>query len=119
MFLGADVSFINEVEDSGGVYYDGAVPVDPFAFLASRGANIARARLWHAPSRTAYSTLDDVKRAFRRARNRTYRTGPPPTRVGPSTDTSRGRGSLAEPIIVAAPPDHTPTCGTVAVEGEP
>lgn len=67
MFLGGDFSFINEVEDSGGVYYDGPDRVDPFAFFASRGANIARARLWHTPTRTAYSTLDDVKRTFRRA----------------------------------------------------
>lgn len=68
MFLGADVSFINEVEDSGGVYFDGEIPVDPFILLASRGANIARARLWHTPTRTAYSTLADVKRTFRRAK---------------------------------------------------
>jgi len=69
MFLGADVSYINEVEDSGGAYYDGRHSVDPFALLAAHGANLARARLWHTPDWTAYSTLDDVKRTFRRAKN--------------------------------------------------
>jgi arabinogalactan endo-1,4-beta-galactosidase len=68
MYIGADISYINEVEDAGAVYSDGGQPEDPFDILARYGFGLARARLWHTPTWTAYSTLDDVKRTFRRAR---------------------------------------------------
>lgn len=68
MFLGGDISFVNEVEDGGGIYRDGGMPTDPIQLLAAKGANIARVRLWHTPTWTRYSTLDDVKRTLRRAK---------------------------------------------------
>ncbi|MBN1964453.1 MAG: glycosyl hydrolase 53 family protein [Anaerolineae bacterium] len=68
MFLGADLSYVNEVEDNGGVFYDAGRPADPFAILHRYGANIVRVRLWHTPTWTAYSTLDDVQQTMQRAK---------------------------------------------------
>ncbi len=69
MYLGADLSYVNEVEDCGGLFYDkGQQPKDPFSILSQYGANIVRVRLWHTPTWTAYSNLADVKRTIRRAK---------------------------------------------------
>ncbi len=68
MFLGADLSYVNEVEDQGGVFYDREQASDPFRILKDRGANLARVRLWHTPTWTSYSTLADAQRTIRRAR---------------------------------------------------
>ncbi len=69
MLLGADLSSIHEVEDSGGVFYHQGLPADLIEILTANGANIARVRLWHTPTWTSYSTLDDAKRTMRRARD--------------------------------------------------
>ncbi len=66
-YFGVDMSYVNEMEDCGAVYRENGQPVDPFALFAERGANLVRARLWHNPDWTNYSTLDDVKRTFHRA----------------------------------------------------
>jgi arabinogalactan endo-1,4-beta-galactosidase len=68
MYLGADLSYVNEVEDNGGRFYDQGQPQDPFAILSEHGANIARVRLWHTPTWTNYSNLADVKRTIQRAK---------------------------------------------------
>ena len=69
MYLGADLSYVNEVEDSGGVFYADGKAADPFHILRQAGANIVRVRLWHTPdSWTKYSTLSDVERTISRAR---------------------------------------------------
>ena len=68
MFLGADLSYVNEVEHNGGVFYDRGRPTDPFCIFKNYGANIVRVRLWHTPTWTAYSTLADVQRTIRRAK---------------------------------------------------
>ncbi len=69
-YLGADLSYVNEMEACGAVYRtaDGQAR-DPFTLFAQRGANLVRARLWHDPDWTAYSTLDDLHRTFQRARS--------------------------------------------------
>lgn len=69
MYLGADLSYVNEVEACGGVFYQNGQSVDPFALLQSRGANIVRVRLWHTPTWTRYSDLLDVQRTIRRAKD--------------------------------------------------
>lgn len=66
-YFGVDLSYVNEMEDCGAVYRENGATVDPFALFAERGATLVRARLWHNPDWTAYSTLDDVKRTFARA----------------------------------------------------
>ncbi len=68
MYLGADLSYINEVEDYGGVFYSGSQAKDPFAIFQEHGANIVRVRLWHTPDWTAFSTLSDVERTIQRAK---------------------------------------------------
>jgi Arabinogalactan endo-1,4-beta-galactosidase len=68
MYLGADLSYVNEVEDCGGIFYEHGRAVDPFALLQAHGANIVRVRLWHTPTWTAYSNLPDVQRTIRRAK---------------------------------------------------
>lgn len=67
-YLGADLSYVNEMEDCGVVYRDAGKPADPFALLQSRGANLARVRLWNDAKWTRYSSLADVKKTIRRAR---------------------------------------------------
>ncbi len=66
--LGVDLSYVNEVEDCGGVYRDADGQTDPFVILADQGANLVRARLWNDPDWTEYSTLGDVIRTFERAK---------------------------------------------------
>ncbi|MEZ4642638.1 MAG: glycosyl hydrolase 53 family protein [Chloroflexota bacterium] len=66
-FNGVDLSYVNEVEDCGAVYRVNGEAKDPFALFAGKGANLVRARLWHNPTWTSYSTLDDVQRTFLRA----------------------------------------------------
>ncbi|MBL8130864.1 MAG: glycosyl hydrolase 53 family protein [Anaerolineae bacterium] len=67
-FFGVDLSYVNEMDDCGAVYRQDGIARDAFALFAEHGATLVRARLWHNPDWTAYSTLDDVKRTFARAR---------------------------------------------------
>lgn len=74
MYLGSDLSYVNEVEDGGGLFYVNGAATDPFRILRDAGASIARLRLWHTPDDwTHYSTLTDVERSIRRARALGYR----------------------------------------------
>lgn len=68
IYLGADLSYVNEMEDCGAVYRDQGQPVDPYRLFAEKGANLVRLRLWHSPDWTAYSTTEDVTRGIRRSR---------------------------------------------------
>ncbi len=47
--MGADLSFVNYVQDYGGVYKDSGVVKDPFLIFKNRGANVIRGRLWDNP----------------------------------------------------------------------
>jgi arabinogalactan endo-1,4-beta-galactosidase len=67
LYLGADLSFANEMEDCGAVFRDGGKPVDPFVLLKARGGNIVRVRIWNNPDWTRYSNYDDVLKTIRRA----------------------------------------------------
>ena len=68
IWRGVDLSYVNELEDCGAVYrYEGEV-ADPYAIFADKGANLVRLRLWHTPDWTEYSTLPDVTRSIRRAK---------------------------------------------------
>ena len=66
--LGADLSYVNEMEECGGVYREGGQVVDPFVLFADRGANLVRVRLWHTPS-NQYSAFLDAQRTIRRAKD--------------------------------------------------
>lgn len=66
-FFGADMSYVNEMDDCGAIYHVNGEAQDAFTLLSGQGANLVRARLWHNPTWTTYSNLVDVERTFRRA----------------------------------------------------
>ncbi len=76
-YRGVDLSYVNEMEDCGAVYYEGETAKDPYLIMSDHGANLVRLRLWHTPDwQTAnpeedintYSTVADVKVAIARAK---------------------------------------------------
>ncbi|NQZ77993.1 MAG: glycosyl hydrolase 53 family protein [Ekhidna sp.] len=68
-YLGADLSYVNEMNDCGGVYYDKGEEKDVYEIFSSYGTNLIRYRLWHDPDSTdGYSFFEDVKRGIRRAK---------------------------------------------------
>jgi len=70
-YYGADLSYVNEMEDCGATYSDAnGIPKDPFTIFEEAGANLVRVRLWHSPSWTNYSNLNDVKSTIQRAKSK-------------------------------------------------
>ncbi|MBL7472865.1 glycoside hydrolase family 53 protein [Robertkochia sediminum] len=68
-YYGADLSYVNEMEDCDAKYYDETnTEKDPYEIFSNAGANLVRLRLWHNPEWTDYSTLEDVKRSIKRAK---------------------------------------------------
>lgn len=73
--MGADLSYVNEIEDAGGVYQMNEKQIDPFVIMKSIGVNTVRVRLWHTPAwkrplnnGRMYSDLYDVEKTMRRAK---------------------------------------------------
>ena len=73
---GLDLSYVNQVEDHGGIYKKEGVAADPFEVLSEKGGNLVRVRLWHNPSwvkdiygeaTPVYSGLADVAATIERA----------------------------------------------------
>jgi len=48
--MGVDLSYVNQVEDYGGIYKDSGKNKDPFRIMKDHGANTVRVRLWHTPT---------------------------------------------------------------------
>lgn len=74
--MGADLSYVNQVQDYGGIYKDSGKIKDPFTILKDHGTNLVRVRLWHNPQWLAplnngklYSDLFDVEKTIQRAKN--------------------------------------------------
>ena len=74
-YLGADLSYVNEMEDCGVTYYENSIERDPHEIFADHGCNLVRLRLWHTPSwyddlnsGNRYSDLNDVKIAIAKAK---------------------------------------------------
>jgi arabinogalactan endo-1,4-beta-galactosidase len=64
-YFGADLSYVNEMEDCGVVYKDANNSIkNPFSIFKESGANLVRVRLWHNPTWTEYSNLEDVKKTI-------------------------------------------------------
>jgi len=73
-----DLSYVNQIEDHGGVYRDSGQVRDPFRILKSHGANYVRLRIWHNPQwvrsvysdpqKTLYSGYADMEKAAKRAK---------------------------------------------------
>jgi arabinogalactan endo-1,4-beta-galactosidase len=69
-YLGADLSYVNEMEDCGAIYKNSEnVETDVFEIFENAGANLIRVRLWHNPTWTNYSNLSDVKKTIQRIKN--------------------------------------------------
>ena len=76
--MGADLSYVNEILDHGGVYKDSSMTEDPYRIFQEYGANVARFRLFYNPEWTAdaynppaahmYSGFDDVKKGMAAAK---------------------------------------------------
>ncbi len=74
--MGADLSYVNQVQDYGGVFKDSGVIKDPFTIFKDHGANTVRVRLWHNPQWQAalnngrlYNDIYDVAKTIQRARD--------------------------------------------------
>ena len=74
-YFGADLSYVNEMEDCGVSYKENQTPKDPYQIFADHGCNLVRLRLWHTPawydalnSGKRYSDLADVKKSIARAK---------------------------------------------------
>ena len=68
LYLGGDLSYVNEMEECGAVFRKAGKPVDPFALLAGEGGNIVRVRIWNDAKWTKYSDYPDVLKTIRRAK---------------------------------------------------
>lgn len=66
-YFGADLSYVNEMQDCGATYHYKGLS-DPYAIFAASGHNLVRVRLWVNPDWTRYSNLADVTRTIQQAR---------------------------------------------------
>ncbi|MCD6332684.1 MAG: glycosyl hydrolase 53 family protein [Bacteroidales bacterium] len=76
--MGADLSYVNQILDHGGLYRDSGKIMDPYEIFRNHGCNVVRLRLWHNPVWTKevygdngtqmYNDLADVMRAIQRAK---------------------------------------------------
>lgn len=68
-YLGADLSYVNEMEDCGAVYKNkDGVEQDSYKIFSEAGANLVRVRIWHNADWTEYSDFEDVKKTISRAK---------------------------------------------------
>ncbi len=77
-YFGADLSYVNQVEDKGGIYKENNLQTDPFTTFKKHGVNLVRLRLWNNPSwvkeiygssSVLYSGYEDVEKSIQRAKN--------------------------------------------------
>jgi arabinogalactan endo-1,4-beta-galactosidase len=78
-YFGADLSYVNQILDHGGVYKDGGTIKSPYQIFKDHGANLVRVRLWHNPTWTKtvysppgqqlYNDLLDVEKAISLAKS--------------------------------------------------
>lgn len=72
--MGADLSYLNQILDFGGVFSDSAEVENPYTIFREYGTNVVRLRLWHNPEWTReiygddgtqlYNDFEDVKRSI-------------------------------------------------------
>ncbi|MFM7400279.1 MAG: glycosyl hydrolase 53 family protein, partial [Bacteroidota bacterium] len=75
LFVGADLSYVNEMEDCGVVYRENGAAKDVYRIFSDNGCNLVRLRLWHTPSwydtlntGKRYSDYNDVKKSVLRSK---------------------------------------------------
>lgn len=74
-YFGADLSYVNQILDRGGVYKDNSEVRSPYRIFKDHGTGLVRLRLWHNPAWTRdvysppgtqlYNNLTDVEKAIR------------------------------------------------------
>lgn len=81
LYLGADMSYVNEMQDCGVIYKENNQAKAPFEILKDKGGNLVRLRLWHSPawydglnSGNRYSDLADVKRSIAKVKAQGMKT---------------------------------------------
>jgi len=68
-YLGADLSYVNEMLDCGAEYRSKGELVDPYELFGQQGAKISRIRIWNDPSYWKnYSHYQDVELAIKRSK---------------------------------------------------
>jgi arabinogalactan endo-1,4-beta-galactosidase len=74
-FFGADLSYVQEMEDCGVVYKEAGQVKDVYQIFADHQCNLVRLRLWHTPqwydglnSGKRYSDFQDVRQSIIRAK---------------------------------------------------
>ncbi|TFH50262.1 MAG: arabinogalactan endo-1,4-beta-galactosidase, partial [Bacteroidia bacterium] len=77
--MGADLSYVNQIIEHGGIYRDSDKISDPYVIFKKYGANAIRVRLWHNPEWTRavynppaanmYNDFNDVKRGILAAKS--------------------------------------------------
>ncbi len=68
VFLGADLSYLNEMEDCDGEFRENGLTVDPYELFANKGCNLVRVRLWNNPTWSGYSDYKDVELTIQRSK---------------------------------------------------
>lgn len=68
LYLGADLSYVNEMLDCDAEYRLDGEMVNPYKLFADKGCNMVRVRLWNNPDWTNYSNYEDVKRTIGEAK---------------------------------------------------
>ncbi|MBP7370106.1 MAG: arabinogalactan endo-1,4-beta-galactosidase [Arenimonas sp.] len=68
LYLGADLSYLNEMEDCGAVFRKDNKIIDPMTLMKAEGGNLVRVRLWNDATWTKYSNLADVEKTIKRSR---------------------------------------------------
>ncbi|MEX0723889.1 MAG: glycosyl hydrolase 53 family protein [Gracilimonas sp.] len=76
--MGADLSYVNQILDHGGIYKDDGVEKDPYQIFAEKGTEVVRFRLFHDPQwikdaygdqdKQLYHNVEDVALGIQRAK---------------------------------------------------
>lgn len=79
LVMGADMSYVNQILDHGGMYRENGVETNPYKIFADKGTDVVRFRLFHDPQwikeaydnpeKPLYHDLDDVTLGIQRAKN--------------------------------------------------
>ncbi len=67
-YLGADLSYVNEIEDCGATFQNEGAQVDPYQLFAEKNCNLVRIRKWHSPDFSPYSNYEDIEKSLQRAK---------------------------------------------------
>lgn len=76
--MGADLSYVNQILDHGGIYKDSGKVTDPYIIFKKYGNNVVRFRLFHNPAWTKtvytppgtqmYNDFEDVKKGIAKSK---------------------------------------------------